>query len=196
MDGSSGTSVCTPSVLYFHRCSPQAVLTPTLSDAQTPVGGKHHIIIQDSKREREKKKPTTMQQRIILLDLPFSDSVQIIYVYSRLSSQGWLPYRTSSGKIMYERIRVTLCELFPKNNVPVVSKETHSSSTLYRNKINDQAIWSFIAILHIRPLFYHLNTLKHFLTASSIAQWYSAGFECGRSRVQSPVKDRVIPETL
>ena len=84
-----------------------------------------------------------MQQRIILLDLPFSDSVQIIYVYSRLSSQGWLPYRTSSGKIMYDRIRVTLCELFPENNVPVVSKKTHSSSTLYRNKINDQAIWSF-----------------------------------------------------
>ena len=26
-------------------------------------------------------------------------------------------------------------------------------------------------------------------TASSIAQWQSAGFECGRSRVQSPVKD-------
>ena len=32
--------------------------------------------------------------------------------------------------------------------------------------------------------------------ASSIAQWYSAGFECGRSRVQYPVKDRVIPKTL
>ena len=30
------------------------------------------------------------------------------------------------------------------------------------------------------------------LTASSIALWYSAGFECGRSRVQSPVKDRLL----
>ena len=29
-------------------------------------------------------------------------------------------------------------------------------------------------------------------TASSIAQWYSAGFECGRSQVQSPVKDRLL----
>ena len=29
-------------------------------------------------------------------------------------------------------------------------------------------------------------------TASSIAQWYSTGFECGRSRVQSPVKDRLL----
>ena len=27
------------------------------------------------------------------------------------------------------------------------------------------------------------------ITASSIAQWYSAGFECGRFRVQSPFKD-------
>ena len=33
-------------------------------------------------------------------------------------------------------------------------------------------------------------------TTSTIAQWYSAGFECGRSRVQSPVKNRVIPKTL
>ena len=33
-------------------------------------------------------------------------------------------------------------------------------------------------------------------TASSIAQWQSAGFECGGSQVQSPVKDRVIPKTL
>ena len=33
-------------------------------------------------------------------------------------------------------------------------------------------------------------------TASSIASWYSAGFEYGRSRVQSLVKDRVIPKTL
>ena len=29
-------------------------------------------------------------------------------------------------------------------------------------------------------------------TASSIAQWQSAGFECGRFRVQSPVKDRLL----
>ena len=29
-------------------------------------------------------------------------------------------------------------------------------------------------------------------TASSIAQWYSAGFECERSRLQSPVKDRLL----
>ena len=33
-------------------------------------------------------------------------------------------------------------------------------------------------------------------TASSIAQWQSAGFECRRSRVQSPVKDRVISKEL
>ena len=33
-------------------------------------------------------------------------------------------------------------------------------------------------------------------TASSIAQWQSAGFEYGRSRVQSPVKNRVISKTL
>jgi len=26
--------------------------------------------------------------------------------------------------------------------------------------------------------------------------WYSAGFECVRSRVQSPIKDRVIPKTF
>ena len=29
-------------------------------------------------------------------------------------------------------------------------------------------------------------------TASSIAQWQSAGFKCGRSQVQSPVKDRLL----
>ena len=42
---------------------------------------------------------------------------------------------------------------------------------------------------------YHLNlqTCTARCTASSIAQWNSAGFEYGRSRVQSPVKDRVIP---
>ena len=34
------------------------------------------------------------------------------------------------------------------------------------------------------------------MTAFSVAQWYSAGFECRRSRAQSPVKDRVIPKTL
>ena len=33
-------------------------------------------------------------------------------------------------------------------------------------------------------------------TASSIAQWQSVGFECGRSWIRSPVKDRVIPKTL
>ena len=34
------------------------------------------------------------------------------------------------------------------------------------------------------------------VTAFSLAQWYSAGFECGRSRVQSPVMHRVILKTL
>ena len=34
------------------------------------------------------------------------------------------------------------------------------------------------------------------LTASSIAQWYSAGFECGKSRVQSPVKDHLLDSIL
>ena len=33
-------------------------------------------------------------------------------------------------------------------------------------------------------------------TASSIAQWQSAGFECGRSRVQSPVKDRLLDSVV
>jgi len=28
------------------------------------------------------------------------------------------------------------------------------------------------------------------------SSWYSDGIECGSSRVQSPVKDRVIPNTL
>ena len=47
----------------------------------------------------------------------------------------------------------------------------------------------------------HLTFCLYFLnfettTASSIALWYSAGFECGRSRIQSPVKDRVIPKTV
>ena len=35
-------------------------------------------------------------------------------------------------------------------------------------------------------------TLTSKCTASSIAQWYSACFECGRSRVQSTVKDRLL----
>ena len=34
---------------------------------------------------------------------------------------------------------------------------------------------------------------NHFHNDSTIAQWYSAGFKWGRSQVQSPVKDRVIP---
>ena len=34
--------------------------------------------------------------------------------------------------------------------------------------------------------------VQAYCTASSIAQWYSAGFKCGRSRVQSPVKDRLL----
>ena len=40
------------------------------------------------------------------------------------------------------------------------------------------------------------NKTELLITASSIAYWYSAGFEFVRSRVQSPVKDRVIPKTL
>ena len=46
----------------------------------------------------------------------------------------------------------------------------------------------------------HVNTRRTYSipsnTVSSIAQWYSAGFECGKSLVQSPVKDRGIPKTL
>ena len=30
----------------------------------------------------------------------------------------------------------------------------------------------------------------------SLVVYYSAGFECERSRIQSPGKDRVIPKTL
>ena len=41
-------------------------------------------------------------------------------------------------------------------------------------------------------LFQMPQTLS-FCTASSIAQWQSAGIECGRSRVQFQVEDRVIP---
>ena len=37
-----------------------------------------------------------------------------------------------------------------------------------------------------------LSEVKVIHTASLIAQWQSAGFECGRSRVQSPVKDRLL----
>ena len=37
-----------------------------------------------------------------------------------------------------------------------------------------------------------ISPFESFLTASSIAQWHSAGFECGRSRVQSTVKDRLL----
>ena len=38
------------------------------------------------------------------------------------------------------------------------------------------------------------ETLHYRLLDSLVAS--SAGFECGRSQVQSPVKDRVIPKTL
>ena len=46
------------------------------------------------------------------------------------------------------------------------------------------------------PNYFSCMVYYNYRTASSIAQWQSAGFECGRSRVQSPVKDHVIPKTL
>ena len=74
------------------------------------------------------------------------------------------------------------------NWLPLQSRITYHVALLVFKIHNDLAPNYLKTIL--------LFTSNSRYTASSIAWWYSAGFECRRSQVQSPVKDRVIPKTL
>ena len=95
----------------------------------------------------------------------------------------------------------TLKKKQPKNEPFLSFNPTTINRRVYRNCL----LWLlpyFPPDNMISLIFYvnYFHFIQEFLarrlsimyTASSIAQWYSTGFECRRSRVQSPVKDPLL----
>ena len=96
--------------------------------------------------------------------------------------------------ILYNFLRVETLSLY-KVDYTLIYRTVYQMSLLLANPyyrlLDNLVVESWLRVWEAPgsiPSLYQITLI----TASSITQWQSAGFECGMSRVQAPVKDRLL----